>query len=57
MSNVTDIIEISDLGDPRLEPFRDIRDRDLERRQGVFIGEQALTVEKMLSLPGVTLPC
>ncbi|MCH2160807.1 MAG: RNA methyltransferase [Phycisphaerales bacterium] len=37
--------------DPRLEDFRDIRDRDLRGRQGIFIGEQGLVVERMLDRP------
>lgn len=42
-----------DPNDPRLEDFRDIRDRDLRGRQGIFIGEQPLVVEKMLDQPGL----
>jgi len=51
------VIDISDFEDPRLDDYRDIRDRDLmgePGRPGLFIGEQALTVEKMLSIPGLT---
>ena len=39
---------------PRLDDFRDIRDRDARGpsgRPGIFIGEQTLVVEKMLSRP------
>ena len=39
--------------DPRLEPYLDLRDRDLERRDGLFVGEGPLTVERMLASPGV----
>jgi tRNA G18 (ribose-2'-O)-methylase SpoU len=45
---------IDDPLDPRLEDFRDIRDRDArgpDGRPGVFIGEQGLVVEKMLVIP------
>jgi tRNA G18 (ribose-2'-O)-methylase SpoU len=48
---------VEDPDDPRLEDYRDIRDRDLlgpDGRGGLFVGEQALTVRKMLALPGVT---
>ena len=49
------ITTITDPQDPRLEDFRDIRDRDVKGpsgRPGVFIGEQTLVVEKMLQRPG-----
>lgn len=46
-----DFIETSD--DPRLEDFRAIKERDLHGRDGVFIGEQPLIVERMLSMPEV----
>ncbi|MEC8320016.1 MAG: RNA methyltransferase, partial [Planctomycetota bacterium] len=48
------IENITDPEDPRLEDFRDIRDRDVrgpQGRPGVFIGEQSLVVEKMLERP------
>jgi len=51
------ITPIESWDDTRLDDYRDIRDRDLrgeQSRPGLFIGEQWLTVEKMLSLPGVT---
>jgi tRNA G18 (ribose-2'-O)-methylase SpoU len=41
--------------DPRLAPYRDLRDADLAARlggEGWFIGEQALVVERMLRVPG-----
>ena len=44
----------TDPSDPRLDDFRDIRDRDARGpsgRPGIFIGEQTLVVEKMLSRP------
>jgi tRNA G18 (ribose-2'-O)-methylase SpoU len=62
-------IEITDPDDPRLDDYRDIRERDArslrppggaERldqsaaRRGIFIGEQFLVIEKMLARPGVT---
>lgn len=48
------ISTITAVDDPRLEDFRDIRDRDVrgpDGRPGVFIGEQTLVVEKMLRRP------
>ena len=51
------IIEVSDINDPLLDDYRDIRDRGLRGRDGypgLFIGEQPLVVERMLSRPGVT---
>lgn len=37
--------------DPRLDDFRDVRDRDLRGRDGIFLGEQTLVVERMLDQP------
>ena len=54
---MAEVIAISDLSDPRLEPYRAIRDRDLrgpDGHRGRFIGETPLVVEKMLAMPGVT---
>ena len=45
------MIEIHDHNDPRLDDFREIKERDLHGRQGVFIGEQPLIVEQMLERP------
>lgn len=50
------VIEIEDLHDPRIDDYRDIRDKELRGRDafgGLFIAEQALIVERMLSRPGV----
>lgn len=50
-------IPIDDPADPRLEDYRHVRDRDLlgaAGRPGLFIGEQALIVERMLAVPGRT---
>ncbi len=48
------VIEIDNFEDPRLDDYRDIRDRDLRRNGKLFVGEQALVVERMLRRPGVT---
>lgn len=50
------ILHVDDPEDPRLEDFRDIRDRDVRGpagRPGVFIGEQSLVVERMLQRPEI----
>ncbi len=44
--------------DPRLDPYRALRDPDLVRAgegRGWFIGEQALVLERMLARPGATI--
>ena len=51
------IIDVTDLVDPRLADYRDIRDRGLlgpDGTPGLFIGEQPLVVKRMLAMPGVT---
>lgn len=48
------IVPIADPADPRLDEYRYLVDRDLRRRAGLFVGEQALVVRRMLSLPGLT---
>ncbi|MCZ6445349.1 MAG: RNA methyltransferase [Planctomycetota bacterium] len=51
------VFEVIDLADPRLADYRDIRDRGLLGRDGLpglFVGEQPLIVQRMLSMPGVT---
>ena len=45
---------ITDAGDPRLEPYRSVRDRDAsgpDGRPGLFIGESPLVIEAMLRSP------
>jgi tRNA G18 (ribose-2'-O)-methylase SpoU len=48
------IVRINDSTDPRLAEYRHLRERDLHGREGVFIGEQPLIVERMLAMDGVT---
>ncbi len=51
------VFHLTDLDDPRLDDYRDIKDRDLQGRDGypgLFVGEQPLIVEKLLAKPGVT---
>ena len=53
----SNVIHIDDAADPRLADYRDIRERDQrgeESRPGLFVGEQALIVEKMLTVLGLT---
>lgn len=48
---------ITEPDDPRVAPYRAVRERDLRgdaSREGRFVGEQRLIVERMLALPGVT---
>jgi len=43
---------VRELDDPALDDYRNLRDRDLHRAdEGLFVGEQALIVERMLAQP------
>jgi tRNA G18 (ribose-2'-O)-methylase SpoU len=44
---VPELIEIDDLHDPRIEAYRDIRERDLVGREGLFVAEGKVVVEKL----------
>jgi hypothetical protein len=44
---VPKLIEINDLHDPRIEVYRDIRERDLVGRAGLFVAEGRIVVEKL----------
>ncbi len=49
---------IHDPNDPRLEPYRSVRDRDAlgaDGRPGLFVGESPLVIEAMLRAPVETL--
>lgn len=50
------IIPVKSPDDPRLAPYRNIRDRERPGQRGVggFIAETPLVVERMLSIPGLT---
>ena len=57
MSHEANRIRITDPLDPRIEDYRDIREKDLlgrGGRNGLFIGEAILVVEVMLAKPGMT---
>ncbi|NJR14168.1 MAG: hypothetical protein HC779_08500 [Phyllobacteriaceae bacterium] len=42
-------IAITDADDPRIAPYRNLKDRDLLHRGGYFIGEGKFILERMLS--------
>ena len=44
---MADLIEITDLHDPRIDVYRDIRERDLVGRDGLFVAEGKVVVEKL----------
>lgn len=41
------LIEINDIADPRIDVYRDIRERDLVGRAGLFVAEGKVVVEKL----------
>lgn len=41
------IITVDDIADPRIEPYRDIRERDLVGRAGCFVAEGRVVIEKL----------
>jgi len=41
------LIEIADAGDPRLELYRDVKDRDLTGRNGLFMAEGKVVLERL----------
>jgi len=43
------LIPVTTADDPRLEPYRDIRERDLVGRQGLFVAEGKVVIEKLLA--------
>lgn len=45
------IVEIADPLDPRIERYRDIRERDLVGRAGLFVAEGVVVVEKLIDHP------
>lgn len=42
------IITVDDIADPRIEPYRDIRERDLVGRAGCFVAEGRVVIEKLV---------
>jgi tRNA G18 (ribose-2'-O)-methylase SpoU len=49
------IITIDDVADPRIEAYRDIRERDLVGRQGCFVAEGRVVIEKVVASAGFRL--
>jgi tRNA G18 (ribose-2'-O)-methylase SpoU len=47
---VPEPIEIASADDPRLAPYRDVRERELASREGLFIGETLVVLEAMLAV-------
>jgi tRNA G18 (ribose-2'-O)-methylase SpoU len=45
------ILRIDDPEDPRLEPYRDVRERDLVGRAGLFLAEGRVVIEKLVASP------
>jgi tRNA G18 (ribose-2'-O)-methylase SpoU len=43
------LVSITDPDDPRIEAYRDIRERDLVGRQGLFVAEGRVVVEKLVA--------
>ncbi|MAB83920.1 MAG: RNA methyltransferase [Phycisphaerae bacterium] len=43
--------QVIDPGDPRVEVFRDVRDRDLRGREGLFMAESELVLRRLLATP------
>jgi len=50
-----DVIPVTDPSDARLESFRQLRDADLLRVQGLFVAEGRLVVERVLADPRLTV--
>jgi tRNA G18 (ribose-2'-O)-methylase SpoU len=48
---VATIIPIDDPADPRVEPYRNIRERDLVGRAGLFVAEGRVVIEKLVASP------
>jgi tRNA G18 (ribose-2'-O)-methylase SpoU len=44
------IVPIGDADDPRLEPYRNVRERDLVGRDGLFIAEGRVVLEKLIAV-------
>ena len=45
------LIEINDPDDPRLELYRDVKDRDLTGRDGLFMAEGKVVLERLFVSP------
>ncbi|USI74964.1 TrmH family RNA methyltransferase [Sphingomonas morindae] len=47
------IVDVADPEDPRLAPYHAVRERDLIGRDGLFIAEGRVVIEKMAGAPGI----
>jgi tRNA G18 (ribose-2'-O)-methylase SpoU len=47
LDSVTNLIDIDDPADPRIDAYRDIKERDLVGREGLFVAEGKVVVEKL----------
>jgi tRNA G18 (ribose-2'-O)-methylase SpoU len=52
---VPQVIPVGDIADPRIESYRDIRERDLVGRAGCFVAEGRVVIEKLVGSPGCRL--
>jgi tRNA G18 (ribose-2'-O)-methylase SpoU len=48
-TNMPNLIAVTELDDTRIEAYRDIRERDLVGRDGLFVAEGRVVVEKLLA--------
>ncbi len=51
------LVAIADADDPRLEPFRDLRERDLVGRTGRFVAEGEVVIRLAAAEPRISLEC
>jgi tRNA G18 (ribose-2'-O)-methylase SpoU len=49
------IIAVDDIADPRIAPYRNIRERDLVGRAGGFVAEGRVVIEKLVGSPACRL--
>jgi tRNA G18 (ribose-2'-O)-methylase SpoU len=50
---LANVLRIDDAGDPRLEAYRAVRERDLAGREGLFVAEGRVVLEKAIAaMPG-----
>lgn len=51
MAVCAQIIEISDLADPRVDVYRNVRDADMRGRDGLFMAESELVLRRLIRTP------
>ena len=52
LTRVPRIVALDDPADPRLRPYRDVRERDLIGREGIFLAEGKVVIEKLVAARG-----